>query len=91
MFFLSNFSVAQEELQWYSLLGKSVQEGSTAGPVDSAHPGIGDLGSVTKITPWDHSRDALIPFPLKKSMLARKRDQELLEVLVSMSQLSSGS
>lgn len=53
------------------------RNGSTAGPVDTAHPGIGDLGSVTKITPGEHNRAALIPFPLKKSMLAKRREQGL--------------
>lgn len=68
-------------------------DSSTAAPADTAHSGIGQPGSVTKITPWDHGVYflALIPFPLKKSMLAKRREQELLEVLGAVSQLSSGN
>lgn len=58
--------------------------GCTAAAADTAHPGIGDLGSVTKIIPWEHNRVALIPFLLRKSVLAKRREQELLEVLVAM-------
>lgn len=63
------------------------QDGSTATPVDTAHPGIGDLGSVIKITPWE---SCFNPFPTKKSVVAKRREGELLEVLMSVSQLSPG-
>lgn len=47
-----------------------------ADPTDTAHPGVSDLGSVTVIPLWGYFSVGLILFPLKTSMLAKRREKD---------------